>query len=140
MAITATERPRTLPSQRSAPGRGRGVPTWATGAFYQAFVPGLVEDQLHSRSSLVLGLVFAAFMAPSVLGAPLGGRFTPAAGQRVGMTVFLAAAFPSLLSGQLSSTFSLPQIALGYGGLALLTTLFTIAAARNPTGERTSRP
>lgn len=175
--------------------------TWATGAFYQAFVPGLVEDQLHSRSSLVLGLVFAAFMAPSVLGAPLGGRFTPAAGQRVGMTVFLvgwigittaitagsltlfiaatvvagaaqgiavsaairglldgstvadrapifsviylicysAAAFPSLLSGQLSSTFSLPQIALGYGGLALLTTLFTIAAARNPTGERTSR-
>ena len=174
--------------------------TWATGAFYQAFVPGLVEDQLHSRSSLVLGLVFAAFMAPSVLGAPLGGRFTPAAGQRVGMTVFLggwigittaiitgsltvfiaatvvagaaqgiavsaairglldgstvadrapifsviylicysAAAFPSLLSGQLSSTFSLPQIALGYGGLALLTTLFTIAA-RNPTSERTSR-
>ncbi|WUV21540.1 MFS transporter [Kribbella sp. NBC_01484] len=28
--------------------------TWATGAFYQAFVPGLVEDQLHSRSSFVL--------------------------------------------------------------------------------------
>jgi hypothetical protein len=47
---------------------------------------------------------------------------------------YSAAAFPSLLSGQLSSTFSLPQIALGYGGLALLTTLFTIAAARNPTG------
>jgi MFS family permease len=168
--------------------------TWATGAFYQAFVPGLVEDQLHSRSSLVLGLVFAAFMAPSVLGAPVGGRFTPAAGQRIGMTVFLAgwigittaiaagslavfiaatvvagaaqgiavsaairgllqgstvtdrapifsviylicysaAAFPSLLSGQLSSTFSLPQIALGYAGLALVTTLFTVVAARNP--------
>jgi hypothetical protein len=52
---------------------------------------------------------------------------------------YSAAAFPSLLSGQLSSTFSLPQIALRYGGLALLTTLFTIAAARNPTGERTSR-
>ena len=52
---------------------------------------------------------------------------------------YSAAAFPSLLSGQLSSTFSLPQIALGYGGLALLTTLFTIAAARNPTSERTSR-
>jgi MFS family permease len=168
--------------------------TWATGAFYQAFVPALIEDQLHSRSSLVLGLVFAAFMAPSALGAPVGGRLTPAAGQRVGMTVFLAgwigitaaitvgslpvfiaatvvagaaqgiavsaairgllhgstvadrapifsviylicyssAAFPSLLSGRLSSTFSLPQIALGYGGLALVTTLFTVVASRNP--------
>lgn len=44
--------------------------TWATGAFYQAFVPTLVEDQLHTRSPLVLGLVFAAYMAPSALGAP----------------------------------------------------------------------
>src|SRR6201991_3868440 len=50
--------------------------TWATGAFYQAFVPALVEDQLHTRSPLILGLVFAAYMGPSVLGAPLGGRFT----------------------------------------------------------------
>lgn len=44
--------------------------TWATGAFYQAFVPALVEDQLHTRSTLILGLVFAANMAPSALGAP----------------------------------------------------------------------
>jgi MFS family permease len=64
--------------------------TWATGAFYQAFVPALVEEQLHTRSPLVLGLVFAAYMAPSALGAPLGGRFTPAAAQRLGMIAFLA--------------------------------------------------
>jgi MFS family permease len=64
--------------------------TWATGAFYQAFVPALVQDQLHSRSSLVIGLVFAAYMGSSALGAPLGGRFTSAAGQRGGMVVFLA--------------------------------------------------
>ena len=64
--------------------------TWATGAFYQAFVPALVEDQLHTRSPLILGLVFAAYMAPSVLGAPLGGRFTSAVAQRVGMITFLA--------------------------------------------------
>ena len=38
--------------------------TWATGAFYQAFVPALVADQLHTNSSLVLGLVFAAYMRP----------------------------------------------------------------------------
>ncbi|GAA4869436.1 MFS transporter [Pseudonocardia benzenivorans] len=64
--------------------------TWATGAFYQAFVPALVEEQLRTDSSLVLGLVFAAYMAPSALGAPLGGRFTPATAQRIGMTGFLA--------------------------------------------------
>src|SRR5262249_2055547 len=64
--------------------------TWATGAFYQAFVPTLVEDQLRTRSPLILGLVFAAYMAPSVLGAPIGGRFTSAVAQRVGMITFLA--------------------------------------------------
>ncbi|TPM57784.1 MFS transporter [Mesorhizobium sp. B2-2-4] len=168
--------------------------TWATGAFYQAFVPALVEDQLHTRSPLILGSVFAAYMAPSVLGAPIGGRFTSAMAQRVGMIAFLAgmigiitainagtlmlfilatmvagagqgiaisaatrglldgskladrapifsaiyllsysgATFPSLISGKLSSTFTIPQIALGYGGLALAAALFTVLRARNP--------
>ena len=172
------------------------VATWATGAFYQAFVPALVEDQLHTNSSLVLGLVFAAYMGTSALGAPIGGWFSPATAQRIGMIAFLtgwaglitaistgalalfiaatvvagasqgiaisaatrglldgstvadraptfsviylicysAATFPSLISGQLSNTFSLPQIALGYGGLALLATLFTVVGARNPRG------
>ncbi|WP_234329550.1 MULTISPECIES: MFS transporter [unclassified Streptomyces] len=171
--------------------------TWATGAFYQAFMPALVEDRLHIHSPLILGLVFAAYLAPSVLGAPLGGRFTSAAAQRIGMLIFLAgwigiiaaiatgtlalfiattvvagagqgiaisaatrgllhdntladrapifsaiyllcysgAAFPSLISGELSNTFSLPQIALGYGGLAIVATLFTVLAARNPRTE-----
>lgn len=59
--------------------------TWAVGAFYQAFVPALVEDQLHTSSPLIVGLVFAAYMGPSVLGAPLGGLFAPATAQRVGM-------------------------------------------------------
>ncbi|WP_344210640.1 MFS transporter [Kribbella sancticallisti] len=45
---------------------------------------------------------------------------------------YSAAAFPSLVSGQLSKTFSLPQIALGYGGLALVATLFTVLAVRDP--------
>jgi MFS family permease len=176
--------------------------TWATGAFYQAFVPALVEDQLHSSSSLVLGLVFAAYMGPSALGAPLGGRFSPAAAQRISMIAFLAgwiglitaittgalplfiaativagaaqgiaisaatrgllfgstladrapifavvyilcyssATIPSLISGQLSNTLSLPQISLGYGALALIATLFTVIAARNPHTDATSQP
>jgi hypothetical protein len=146
--------------------------------------------------------VFAAYMGPSVLGAPLGGRFTSAAAQRVGMITFLAgmigiitaiatgtltlfiaativagasqgiaisaatrsllhgstladrapifsaiyllsysgAAIPALIAGQLSNTFSLPQIALGYGALALIATLFTLIAARNPTPTRREQP
>jgi MFS family permease len=168
--------------------------TFVTGAFYQAFVPALVEDQLHTRSPLILGLLFAAYMTPSVLGAPISGRFTSAGAQRVGMITFLAgmigiitainagtlvlftiatviagagqgiaisaairgllhgstladrapifsviylicyggATFLSLISGELSNTFSLPQIALGYGGIALVATLFTVIGARNP--------
>jgi len=175
--------------------------TWATGAFYQAFVPALVEDQLHTRSPLILGLVFAAYMAPSVLGAPISGRFTSAVGQRVGMITFLggmigiitainagtlvlfiiativagagqgiaisaathgllhgstmadrapifsaiylicysSAALPSLISGELSNTFSLPHIALGYGALAVVATLFTILGARNPHTDTTGK-
>ncbi|MGX1548803.1 MFS transporter [Streptomyces adustus] len=175
--------------------------TWATGAFYQAFVPALVEDQLRTHSSFVLGLVFAAYMAPSALGAPLSGRFAPAGAQRIGMAgfcvgwtgiiaaietgslaLFIAATIvagagqgiaisattrgllhagsqtdrapifavvyllsysgatiPSLISGQLSHTFSLPKIALGYGASALLATLFTVIAARNPHTDATSR-
>src|SRR3954447_3696880 len=173
---------------------GLFLATWATGAFYQAFVPALVADQLHTSNSLVLGLVFAAYMGSSALGAPLGGRFSSAAGQRIGMTAFLAgwiglitaittgalplfiaativagvaqgiaisaatrgllfgstlpdrapifavvyilcyssATIPSLISAQLSNVFSLPQITLGYGALALIATLFTVIAAGNP--------
>jgi hypothetical protein len=41
--------------------------TWSIGSFYQAFVPVTVEGNLHTKSSLVLGLVFAAYMATSAL-------------------------------------------------------------------------
>jgi len=44
---------------------------------------------------------------------------------------YSGAAFPSLISGQLSNTFSLPQIAFGYAVLALVATLFTVRGARN---------
>jgi MFS family permease len=208
---TATRMPgawRSLRPRVRVPGRVRSLlpvaaavflATWAAGAFYQAFVPALVEEQLHTRSPLVLGLVFAAYMGPSVLGAPLGGRFTPAAAQRLGMITFLAgmigiitaiatgtltlfiaativagasqgiaisaaargllhgstladrapifsaiyllsysgAAIPALIAGQLSNTFSLPQIALGYGALALIATPFTLIAAHNPHTDTT---
>src|SRR5262249_32888125 len=48
------------------------------------------------------------------------------------LVCYSGAAFPSLISGQLSNTFSLPQIVLGYGGLAIVATLLTVLGARNP--------
>lgn len=194
---------RSLRPRVGVPARGRHllpvavtvfVATWATGAFYQAFVPALVQDQMQTRSPLVLGLVFAAYLAAGVVGSPLGSRFSSAMAQRVGMVVFLTgwvgiilgittgalplfivgtaiagsgqgisisgavrgllygstvadrapifstvylacysgAAFPSLIAGQFSHIFSVPQIALGYAGLALVATLFTLVGARNP--------
>lgn len=90
--------------------------TWATGAFYQAFVPALVEDQLHTGNSLVLGLVFAAYMGTSALGAPLGGRFSPATAQRLGMIAFLTG-WIGLIA------------AIGTGALAVFLTATVVAGA-----------
>jgi hypothetical protein len=50
---------------------------------------------------------------------------------------YSGATFPSLISGQLSNTFSLPQIAFGYGALALVATVFTVLGARNPHTDAT---
>lgn len=168
--------------------------TWALGAFYQAFVPAIVAGQLHTRNAVVVAVVFAAYMAPSVLGAPLGGRVAAATAQRFGMLVFLigvagilvsltagfiagflvasvvagagqgtavsasirglltgaslvqraplmaavylisygSAMIPSIIAGQLSHRYDLVRIALAYGGLAVVTTLATLAWAREP--------
>lgn len=65
------------------------VGTWAMGAYFQAFTPTIVADQLHSKNALIVALVFSAYMAPSVVGAPIGGRFRPATAQRLGMAVYL---------------------------------------------------
>jgi hypothetical protein len=73
---------RCLPREDRGPSLGRPL--------YQAFVPALVEINFTLAARSFLGLVFASYMAPSVLGAPIGGRFTPATAQRVGMVTFLA--------------------------------------------------
>jgi hypothetical protein len=53
---------------------------------------------------------------------------------------YSSAAFPSLISGQLSKRFPLPQIALGYGVLALGATVITVLAARNPDAVHNEEP
>ena len=50
---------------------------------------------------------------------------------------YSGAAFPSLISGQLSNAFSRPQIVLGYGGLAMVATLLTVLGTRNPHTDTT---
>jgi MFS family permease len=72
--------------------------TWALGGFYQAFGPSVVADQLGTTNTLIVAAVFASLMAPSALGAPLAGRGTPAAAQRVGMVAFLVGVAVILLS------------------------------------------
>ena len=53
---------------------------------------------------------------------------------------YSGATIPALIAGQLSHTFALPQITIGYGVLALIATVFTVSAARHPRTDATSRP
>ena len=99
--------------------------TWSIGSFYQAFVPGLIEGDLHTKSSLVLGLVFAAYMAPSALGAPLSGRFEPATAQRIGMVTFLTgmAGIITAVAVHALGVFIVATVVAGVGqGLAISAT------------------
>lgn len=63
--------------------------TWAMGGYFQSFSPTITLDQLGTSHAVVMALVYASYMAPSVLGAPVGGRLSAAAAQRLGMAVFL---------------------------------------------------
>ena len=122
---------RSLRPRVSVPARARSLlpvalsvftATWALGAFYQSFVPTIARDQLHSDNALVVSLLFAAYMAPSVAGAPLVGRLLPATAQRLGVVVFVVG-----VTGTVT-------IAFGYGVLALVATAITLVFARNPSG------
>jgi len=126
---------RSLRPQAALPSRvGHLVPvaaavflaTWATGSFYQALVPALVEDQLHTTSPLTLGLVFASYMASSALGAPLAGRFTPATAQRIGMLAFLlamAGIITAVTSGRLPLFIAATVLAGASQGVAISATV-----------------
>lgn len=73
--------------------------TWVVGAFYLAFGPSVTADSLDSANAVTAALVYASYMGPSVIGAPLAGRLSPAAGQRLGMVLLgggLIAAYAAL--------------------------------------------
>jgi MFS family permease len=109
--------------------------TWATGAYYQAFVPTLTVDQLGSSDALLVGLVFSAYMAPSVIGAPLGARLTPAIGQRIGMTVFLlgiAALLISLRADSFALLVAASAVAGAGQGVAVSATIRVLLHGSTP--------
>src|SRR5205085_12609326 len=82
------------------------VATWALGGFYRAFGPTVAADQLGTRNTLVAAVVFASLMVPSAIGAPLSGRLSPAAAQRIGMGAFFVALVIILMSIRLGSIAS----------------------------------
>jgi MFS family permease len=67
------------------------VATWAFGGYFTSFGPSIAADNLGSHSPLAAAAVFASYMAPSFVGGFVAGRFTPAAAQRIGMTLVAAA-------------------------------------------------
>ena len=63
------------------------VATWAFGGYFISFGPSIAAEDLGSHNPLVAAAVFASYMAPSFLGGFIAQRFTPAAAQRIGMTL-----------------------------------------------------
>ena len=109
--------------------------TWATGAFYQAFVPALVQNQLHSDNSLTVGLAFAAYMGSSALGAPLSGRFSPGKAQRIAMVTLLtgwAGIVTAIDAGLLPFFFAATVVAGASQGVAISATTQGLLRGVNP--------
>ena len=63
--------------------------TWAIGGFYQASSTVFSQICFSSSSTLIAAAVFALFMAPSVIGAPLASKLTPERAQVFGMGAFV---------------------------------------------------
>jgi MFS family permease len=102
------------------------VATWGMGSYYQAYGAAVTRDWLHSDTAMAVGLVLASFVAAGVVGSPLAGRFTPATGQRLGMTVFMlgvGGVVASLFRGSLGG-FLVGSLLAGAGqGIAIAATL-----------------
>jgi len=79
------------------------VCTWSLGGFFQAYGPAMAHEQLHSSSAVAAALVFASFMAPSVAGASLAGRFAAVTVQRYGILLFALSLGGLLLAMQAAS-------------------------------------
>lgn len=86
-------------------------------------------------ASAFVGVAQGATLAGSIRALFAGGEPAERAGvfSLIYATCYAGAAIPSLITGQLSRTLSLFQLATGYGMLAALGCVITLLAARNPT-------
>ncbi|MDQ3893371.1 MAG: MFS transporter [Actinomycetota bacterium] len=137
------------PSAIGAPLSGRLTPAGAQRAGMVVFALALAVILASLRLEAVVPFVLASAAAGSAQGATFAGSLrallaeaTPA--ERAGLLAvvyaisYSGAAVPSLIAGQLARTLSLFEIALGYGALAALACLITLAAARNPLRSATA--
>jgi MFS family permease len=111
------------------------VATWALGGFYQAFGPSVAADELGTNSALVAAVIFASFMAPSAIGAPLAGRTTPATAQRAGMIVFalaVAALLVALHAGAVGAFIAASAVAGTAQGATFAGSMRALLAGATP--------
>lgn len=109
--------------------------TWAMGGFYQAFGPTITQERLHTDNAVVVALVFSAYMASSLAGAPIAGRYSPATAQRLAMGVF-ALAVPGLLvatmTGSVAAFIGFSMVAGACQGMAMAVTLRALMHGATP--------
>jgi hypothetical protein len=87
----------------------------------------------YSAATIVAGASQGIAISAATRGLLHGS--TPADRAPVFSAIYLlsysGATIPALIAGRLSNTFPLPQIALGYGALALVATVFTVIAGHD---------
>jgi MFS family permease len=111
------------------------VATWALGGFYQAFGPSVAAEQLGANSPLVAAVIFASFMAPSAIGAPMAGQTAPATAQRVGMVIFalaVAVLLVALHAGAVGAFIAASAVAGTAQGATFAGSLRALLAAATP--------
>ncbi|WP_281213259.1 MFS transporter [Shewanella insulae] len=74
------------------------VATWSLGAFYQAFGPSIVAEQLGTNSPILAALAFSSVMILTPMGGYLTSGLTPRRAVLLGMLLYIGAALMILVS------------------------------------------
>jgi len=138
------------PSAIGAPLSGRLMPAAAQRVGIVASFLAVAIILALLRLEVIALFIAAGAVAGAAQGATFAGRLrgllaNTTAAERAGLLSvvcaisYTGAAIPSLIAGQLARTFSLFEIALGYGGLAAAAYLITLAARRTGSARRYAR-